>query len=277
MKMKPMNTVSSAGKSIRLNRILGNGEGKAVMLAMDHGIEHGPSDFPPAHLDPRVILAKVVDAGVDAIMIPRGTARLTWDVWADKTALVIKLTGKTSLRPPEGEFTQDPIATVKDAVALGADGVSATVYWGSPHEDRMLAEFTSVAAECEIYGMPLLNLAYPRGPHIQKKEDVEIVRYAARAAADVGADLIKTYYTGSRETFAEVVKACPVPVLMSGGAKAKTPLDFLKVVQAVMEAGAAGVVVGRNVFQHDRPAAVIKAIMKVVHEGTDAETAAKGI
>jgi len=275
--MKSQNTVSSVGKNIRLNKILGKGEGKAVMLAMDHGIEHGPRDFPSAHLDPNVILAKVVDAGVDAIMVPRGTARLTWETWVNKTAVVIKLTGKTTLRPPENEFTQDPIATVRDAVALGADGVSATVYWGAPCEDRMLAQFTSIAAECEVFGMPLLNLAYPRGPHMQKKEDVEIVRYAARAAAEVGADLIKTYYTGSRETFAEVVKACPVPVLMSGGAKAKTPLDFLKVVQTIMEAGAAGVVVGRNVFQHDHPGAVIKAIMKVVHEGTDADTAAKGI
>jgi class I fructose-bisphosphate aldolase len=275
--MKAMHTVSSVGKTIRLNKILGNGDGKAVMLAMDHGIEHGPSDFPAAHLDPKVIIGKVVDAGVDAIMVPRGIARLTWESWANKTALVVKLTGKTTLRPPENEFTQDPIATVKDAVALGADGVSATVYWGAPQEDRMLAQFTAIASECEVFGMPLLNLAYPRGPHMQRKEDVEIVRYAARAAAEVGADLIKTYYTGSRETFAEVVKACPVPVLMSGGAKAKTPLEFLKVVQAIMEAGAAGVVVGRNVFQHDRPGAVIKAIMKMVHEGADAETAAKGI
>jgi class I fructose-bisphosphate aldolase len=275
--MKTFDTVSSVGKSVRLNKILGNGDGKAVMLAMDHGIEHGPRDFPLAHLDPNVIIGKVVDSGVDAIMMPRGTARLTWRAWANKTALVIKLTGKTTLRPPEGEYTQDPIATVKDAVALGADGVSATVYWGAPHEDKMLAQFTAIAAECEVFGMPLLNLAYPRGPHMQKKEDVEIVRYAARAAAEVGADLIKTYYTGSGETFAEVVKACPVPVLMSGGAKAKTPLDFLKVVQIIMEAGAAGVVVGRNVFQHENPGAVIKAVMKVVHEGADAERASKGL
>jgi len=277
MRMKSFQTVSSAGKSVRLNRILGNGDGKAVILAMDHGIEHGPKDFPPAHLDPRVILAKAVDAGIDAIMVPRGIARMTWDIWGNKAALVVKLTGKTTLRPPEREFTQDPIATVKDAVALGADGVSATVYWGAPEEDRMLAQFTSIAAECELYGMPLLNLAYPRGPHMEKKEDVEIVRYAARAAAEVGADLIKTYYTGSRDTFAEVVKACPVPVLMSGGAKAKTPTDFLKVVKAIMEAGAAGVVVGRNVFQHEKPAAVIGAVSMVVHEGATVEAASRGL
>jgi len=275
--MKTFSTVSSVGKSIRLNRILGRGTGKAVILAMDHGIEHGPKDFPPAHMDPRVILGKIVEAGVDAIMLPKGLARLTWDVWANRTAVVIKLTGKTTLRPSEREFTQDPIGTVRDALALGADGVAATVYWGAPEEDRMLAQFTSIGAECELYGMPLLNLAYPRGPHMQKKEDVEIVRYAARAAAEVGADLIKTYYTGSRETFAEVVKACPVPVLMSGGAKAETPVDFLNVVKNVMDAGAAGVVVGRNVFQHEKPTAVMKAILKVVHQGASPKEAARGI
>jgi len=273
--MKPVYTASGVGKNIRLQRILGGGEGKAVFLAMDHGIEHGPKDFPPQHLDPRVILQKVVKGRVDAIMIPRGLARLTWDVWANRVPVIIKVTGKTSLRPAEKQFTQDPIGTVKDAVALGADGVAATIYWGSPEEDRMLANFTAIAAECEVYGMPLLNLAYPRGPHMQKKEDVEIVRYAARSAAEVGADLVKTYYTGSRETFAEVVKATPVPVLMSGGAKADQPEDFLNVVKNVMEAGAAGVVVGRNVFQSDKPTEMMKAILAIVHKNATVEEALK--
>ncbi len=273
--MKPIYTASGVGKNIRLQRILGYGEGKAVLLAMDHGIEHGPKDFPAQHLDPKVILEKVVKARIDAIMIPRGLARLTWDVWANRVPIIIKLTGKTSLRPPEKQFTQDPIGKVRDAIALGADGVAATIYWGSPEEDRMLANFTEIATECEVYGMPLLNLAYPRGPHMQKKEDVEIVRYASRAAAEVGADLVKTYYTGSKETFAEVVKSTPVPVLMSGGAKADRPEDFLALVKTVMEAGAAGIVVGRNVFQHEKPTEMLKAIMAIVHKNATVEEAAK--
>ncbi len=273
--MKPVYTASAVGKNIRLQRILGGGKGRAVILAMDHGIEHGPKDFPRQHLDPRAILERVVKGRVDAIMIPRGLARLTWDVWANRVPIIIKLTGKTNLRPSESQYTQDPIGTVKDALALGADGVAATIYWGSAEEAKMLANFTAIAAECEVYGMPLLNLAYPRGAHMQKKEDMEIVRYASRSAAEVGADLVKTYYTGSRETFAEVVKATPVPVLMSGGAKADNPADFLAVVKAVMDAGAAGVVVGRNVFQSEKPTEMMKAIVAIVHNDASAEDALK--
>ncbi|MBO3801644.1 MAG: class I fructose-bisphosphate aldolase family protein [Thermoproteota archaeon] len=273
--MEATYTASAVGKNIRLQRILGKGTGKAVVLAMDHGIEHGPKDFIQPHLDPRVIIDKVVKAGVDAIMLPRGLARLTWKVWANKTALIVKVTGKTSLRPSDKQFTQDPIATVKDAVALGADGVAATVYWGAPEEDVMLRQFTEIAAECETYGMPLLNLAYPRGPHIAKKEDVEIVRYAARAAAEVGADIIKTYWTGSEETFREVVRATPIPVMMSGGTKTETPEQFLRVVKGVMNAGGAGVVVGRNVFQREKATEMMRAILKIVHEDASVEEALK--
>jgi class I fructose-bisphosphate aldolase len=240
---------------------------------MDHGIEHGPKDFPAYHLDPRAILEKVVKAKVDAIMIPRGLARITWDVWAGKTAVIVKLTGKTTLRPTEQSYLQTPIATVKDAVALGADGVAVTIYWGAPQEHEMIKFFTQVAAECEEYGIPLLNLAYPRGPQMTNKEDVQIVRYASRAAAEIGADIIKTYWTGSKETFAEVVKATPIPVLMSGGAKAEDPEAFLRVVKDVMEAGGAGVVVGRNIFQTEKSVEIAKAIGAVVHKGLSVEEA----
>ncbi|MCI4438311.1 class I fructose-bisphosphate aldolase family protein [archaeon] len=273
--MNPTYTASAVGKNVRLQHILGKGTGRAVVLAMDHGIEHGPKDFIAPHLDPRVIIDKVVKAGVDAIMLPRGLARLTWDIWANKAALIVKVTGKTSLRPSDKQFTQEPIATVKDAVALGADGVAATVYWGAPEEGMMIKQFTEIAAECEIYGMPLLNLAYPRGPHMAKKEDVEIVRYAARAAAEVGADIIKTYWTGSEETFREVVRATPIPVLMSGGAKTETPEQFLQVVKGVMNAGGKGVVVGRNVFQREKATEMMKAILKIVHEDASVEEALK--
>lgn len=273
--MKSVYTVSAVGKNVRLQKILGRGDGRAVILAMDHGIEHGPKDFPEFHLDPRVIIEKAVKAGIDGIMLPRGLARLTWDIWANKTALIVKVTGKTNLRPSDKQYTQDPIATVKDAVALGADGVAATVYWGAPEEAQMVKLFTEIAAECEVYGMPLLNLAYPRGPHMTKREDVEIVRYAARAAAEVGADLIKTYWTGSEETFREVVKATPVPVLMSGGVKRETPREFLEVTKQVMNAGGKGVVVGRNVFQRENATEMAKAILKIVHEDASVEEALK--
>ena len=262
------------GKSVRFKRLMP--DGKAVVFAFDHGVEHGPRDFPPEHVDPRVIIRKVVNSGVNAIMMLPGMARLTYDVWCGKTALIVKVTSKTNLRPEDEKLLQSVFGYVEDAIALGADAIAATVYWGSPFEDAMLDRWFAVRNAADTYGLPCLQLAYPRGPTIKNMYDVEIVRYGARAAAESGADLIKTYYTGSRGTFAEVVKAASgVPVLMSGGPKVEKTIDFLRVVKSVMDAGAKGVVVGRNIFQHKNPEGIVKAIMSIVHEGKDPEDAIK--
>jgi len=268
---------SYVGKVVRLKRILKD-DGKAVIFAFDHGVEHGPKDFdvPENRVDPRKILKPVVEAGVDAIMMLPGMAKLTYDIWAGRTALIVKVSSKTNLRPKDAQFKQSVFGYVEDAVALGADAVAATVYWGSPEEDSMLDMWFAVRRAAEIYGLPCLQLAYPRGPHMSNWYDVEIVRYAARAAAESGADLIKIYYTGSRETFAKVVEAASgVPVLMSGGPRREKAIDFLKDVENVIAAGGRGVVVGRNVFQHPKPKEMMKAIIAVVHEGKTAEEAVK--
>jgi len=251
-------------------------DGKAIVFAFDHGVEHGPADFPPEHVVPRVIIEKVVRAGVDAIMMLPGMARLTYEVWGGRVGLIVKLTSKTNLRPKDGRLMQSVFGFVEDAVALGADAVAATVYWGSPYEDAMLERWFAIRNTADTYGLPCLQLAYPRGPIISTMYDVEIVRYGARAAAESGADLIKTYYTGSRETFAEVVRAAGgVPVLMSGGPRAEKPIDFLRAVRNVMDAGGKGVVVGRNIFQHKNPEGMVKAVVAVVHEGREPEEAVK--
>ena len=272
--MSTVNPFSLVGRYVRMKRIMP--DGKAVVFAFDHGVEHGPSDFPPGRLNPTPLLKAVVEAGVDAVMLTPGMARLTYEVWAGRVALIVKVTGKTNLRPKDQQLLQSVFGFVEDAVALGADAVAATVYWGSPYEDQMLQQWFSVRRAAEDYGLPCLQLAYPRGPTIPNRYDVEVVKYGARAAAESGADLIKTYYTGSTETFRQVVEAASgVPVLMSGGPKAPTPLDFLKHVESVMEAGGRGVVVGRNVFQHENPKAMARAVIAVVHEGLSAEEAAR--
>jgi len=267
---------TSVGKTVRLSRILR--DGKAVVFAFDHGFEHGPGDFTSETIDPRGLLKKIVDAGVDAVMLTPGLAYVTRESWLGRTSLIVKVTGKTNLRPEEGRMLQSIIGTVDEAVSLGADAVAATVYWGSQYEDAMLSQWTSIKEEAERYGYPCLQLAYPRGSSIKNMYDVEVVKYGVRAAIEVGADLIKTYYTGSMESFREVVKAASgVPVLMSGGAPRRSFMDFLKDVEDVMRAGAQGVVVGRNVFMHENPAAAIRAVMRIVHDGLTAEEAFKTV
>jgi class I fructose-bisphosphate aldolase len=261
------------GKRIRLKKILR--DDKALIFAFDHGVEHGPKDFPEDRIDPRKIISIAVDSGVDAIMTTLGIASLTYDIWGGKIPMIIKLTGKTSLRPEKERLLQSVFGYVRDAVAIGADAVAATVYWGSEYEDVMLDRWFSIRLTAERYGLPALQLAYPRGSAIKNMYDPEVVRYGVRAAVESGADLIKTYYTGSEESFRRVVEtAAGVPILMSGGATREDPVDFLRDVKSVMRAGANGAVVGRNIFQHKDPGNMIKALLKIIHEDKEVDEVA---
>ena len=208
-------------------------------------------------------------------MTTKGVARATHDIWQNKLGLIIKISGKTELRPNGEQSLQSQIESVEDAISLGADAVASTVYWGSKFEHTMLERFAQTSRTCEIFGIPILQFAYPR---VERKNnnDVEIVSYAARLAFETGADAIKTYYTGDSESFSRVVKSAGgIPVLLSGGQMSEHAIGFLRDVENVMAAGAKGVVVGRNVFQHRDPIVMGKAIIKIVHEDYSAEKAAK--
>ncbi|MBO8173654.1 MAG: class I fructose-bisphosphate aldolase family protein [Thermococcus sp.] len=276
-----MDAFQNIGIKRRLKRFFRR-DGRALIFAMDHGFEHGPEDFNEVweHVNPRIILKKVIRAGIDGVVLLPGIARISGDVLNPNVGLMVKLTSKTNLRPKEDQFLQSPLGFVEDAIKLGADAVAATVYWGSPYEDIMMKQFAEVASIAHDFGLPVVQFAYPRGPYINekygKKEDYRVVMYGARAAAEMGADMIKTYWTGLRETFAKVVDAAAgVPVLLSGGAKAKNPVEFLKVVYDVIEAGGAGAVVGRNIFQRENPEPMIKALLRVIHRNEEPEEAAK--
>ncbi|WP_297520193.1 class I fructose-bisphosphate aldolase [Thermococcus sp.] len=276
-----MDAYQSVGIRRRLKRFFRR-DGRALIFAMDHGFEHGPTDFEEhwEHVNPKIIMRKVVRAGIDGVMMLPGTVRLAGDELKADTGLMVKLTSKTNLRPKSEQLLQSQLGFVEDAIKLGVDAIAATVYWGSPLEDVMMRQFAEIASYAHDLGFPVVQFAYPRGPYITerygKKEDYRVVMYGARAAVESGADMIKTYWTGSRETFAKVVEAAAgVPVLLSGGAKTDNPVDFLKLVWEVIEAGGAGAVVGRNIFQRENPEPFIKALLKVVHRNEDPEEAAK--
>jgi len=246
--------------------------GKTVIIALDHGVEHGPSDFPEKVLDPRVIVRKVVEGGAKGIMMHKGLAKFTAEEWSVKVPLLLKITGRTGLMPEE-LATQALVASVEDAVSLGADGVAITVYVGSSNEPHMLKDFGMIETKCREFGMPILALMYPRGPNIKDRYNVEVVRYAARLGGELGADVIKTYYTGSMEAFKEVVKACTVPVVAAGGPRKETAKEALEMVRDVMDAGAVGVTIGRNVWAHPDPAGMTRAVRKIVIDNESVERA----
>jgi fructose-bisphosphate aldolase/2-amino-3,7-dideoxy-D-threo-hept-6-ulosonate synthase len=158
---------------------------------------------------------------------------------------------------------------------MGADAVSVHINIGSETESDQLSILGCVSDRCDFWGMPLVAMMYPRGKGIANPNDVEVVAHAARAGAELGADIIKTNYTGDVETFRRVVEGCPVPVVIAGGPKTNTDMEFLQMIEGALEAGARGVAIGRNVFQADDPVKMTMAIAAIVNKGKSAEEALK--
>ena len=179
--------------------------------------------------------------------------------------LILHLSASTSLAPDPNSKTL--VCTIEEAIELGADAVSIHINIGAEDERRMLHDFGAVSREARRWGMPLLAMMYTRGPKIASQYDPALVKHAARVGAELGADIVKVPYTGSPDTFFEVVEGCFVPVVIAGGEKMDTDEDILKMVRGAMEAGGAGISIGRNVFQHHDPTRIVRAMSGIVHNG----------
>jgi fructose-bisphosphate aldolase / 2-amino-3,7-dideoxy-D-threo-hept-6-ulosonate synthase len=131
----------------------------------------------------------------------------------------------------------------------------------------MLQDLGHVARLCDEWGMPLIAMMYPRGAKVTSEHDVEYVKHAARIGAELGADIVKTNYTGDIDSFREVVKGCPVPVVIAGGPRMETERELLEMVYDSIQAGGRGVAIGRNVFQSNDPTLLVSNISKIVHKG----------
>ncbi|MFZ7138565.1 MAG: 2-amino-3,7-dideoxy-D-threo-hept-6-ulosonate synthase [archaeon] len=255
-----------AGKKRRLKRIF-RSDNKTVIVPMDHGVTVGPISGLTNMQD---IINKLLLGDVDAVLINRGIAKKVDNANA---GLIIHLSGISSLCPESNDKTQ--IGTVDDAVRLGADAVSVHINVGSKHESSMLATLGKVACECDDFGMPLLAMMYPRGPNIKNAHSADVVAHAARLGAEIGADIIKTNYTGDVESFKQVTDSCPVPVIIAGGPKAETTKDVLQMVKDSITGGGAGLSIGRNVFQHENPTNIVKALSAIVHDEASVAEAMK--
>jgi len=252
------------GKIRRLKRILRE-DNRTVMVPMDHGVTIGPIK---GISNMQEIINQLLAGGVDAIVVHKGIAKR---VNTGNTGLIVQLSAMSNLAPNFNNKVQ--VCTVAEAVRIGAEAVSVHVNVGAQDEDKMLTTLGKVADECDIYGMPLLAMMYPRGPKIPNEHAVDVVAHAARLGAELGADIIKTNYTGNIETFKTVVEGCPVPVVIAGGPKCKTTEEFLQTAYDSVKAGSAGFSIGRNVFQHGNPTLMVKALAAIVHDGATVEEA----
>lgn len=256
------------GKEIRLERIMNRNSGRTIIVPMDHGITMGPI---PGLTDMSLAIDRVTNGGANAIIMHKGMVKAGHRGSGKDVGLIIHLSASTILSPDPHDKVL--VCTVEEAVWLGADAVSIQVNLGAPTDSRMLRIMGAVAKSCRDWGMPLLAMMYTRGEGITDQFDVKYVKHAARVGAELGADIVKVNYTGSPESFQEVVAGCPVPVVIAGGEKMETDQELLAMVKEALAAGACGVSIGRNVFQHKDPVAIIRAINALVHENEPLDAA----
>jgi class I fructose-bisphosphate aldolase len=238
-------------------------DGKAMFLAYDQGLEHGPSDFHGENEDPAFILKLANEGQFDGVIFHRGIAEQYYADSGSQVPLILKLNGKTALHDDEPNSTA--IASIDDAIDLGASAVGYTVYVGSGHEAEMLSEFGRLAHQAHDAGLPIFGWMYPRGAGVANPHDPETIAYAARTGLEIGADVVKIFYPGSADKVSEIVALDgKTKVVIAGGVRAEAD-EFISQVGEIVAAGAAGVAVGRNVWQADEPLAVATRLREAIH------------
>jgi len=257
----------TGGKTARLDRI--GTQGRYVIVPMDHGITMGAVK---GLKDIESTIDAVTSGGADAVLTQRGIAPRVHDNTND-AGYIVHLNGSTSIGPDE--MDKRPTATVEDAVRAGADAVSFHINVGSEYEPDQITQLGEVTSAADRLGMPTLAMTYARGHDIHEDDPetfAEDLGHAARLGEELGADLIKTAYSGTPETFEHVVESTRLPVVIAGGSKG-TDEETLAMVRGAMDAGATGVSMGRSIFQHDDPRAISQAVAAVVHDDASASEA----
>jgi fructose-bisphosphate aldolase/2-amino-3,7-dideoxy-D-threo-hept-6-ulosonate synthase len=254
------------GRDIRLGRILK--DGKMLCIPMDHGISNGPIR---GLEDIHRTIYQCQYAGLTCVLVNKGIIRSMPKPLG--IGLIVHFSGSTSLGPAPNKKVL--MGSVEEALRLGADAVSLHINIGAKEEPEMLQKLGMISDKCDEWNVPLVAMMYPRGENIKNPHDPEVVAHAARIGAEAGADIVKAVYTGDAESFKRVVKGCPVPIVIAGGPKAETDKEILEMCHGAMEAGAKGVTFGRNIFQHQNPPAIIRALHKIIFEGRTAKEAAR--
>jgi class I fructose-bisphosphate aldolase len=248
-------------------------DGKVLILAYDHGLEHGPVDFEevPESADPGRTFEAATHPAVTSIAVQKGIAEAFYPSYEDDVDLLMKLNGTSNLWMGEPDSAVN--CTVEHAYDVGASSVGFTVYGGSNHEIEMVEEFREAQEDARDYELPVVMWSYPRGQGLKNDTKPGTIAYAARLALELGADVAKVKYPGSEAAMADAVRmAGPTKVVMSGGSKVSDEA-FLTDVKATMDAGGKGLAVGRNVWQRENPHRILDALEQVIFEGATVEEA----
>jgi DhnA family fructose-bisphosphate aldolase class Ia len=268
------------GKKIRLGRVFKD-DGKSFVLAMDHGLELGPLK---GLENVKATLKKCLSGGYkpDAILLNPSMIQLCYEEIVGKLGVIARLDGTATVVGPD--ITDHRMfSSVDEAMRIGADAVASMAFPGTARESQNSEKVGVVSQECGKLGMPHVCEALPPEIieyHFKAESErtwpsVEHIKFVDRVAAELGADVVKSYYTGNPDTFKEVVECCPVPIIVLSGPGAGNPYELLSIVKGVMSSGAAGVIMGRNIWQFERPVTMIEAVMRIVHEEISIEKAKK--
>jgi len=251
--------------------------GRAMFLAYDQGLEHGPKDFNDKNYNPEYIIDIALRNKFTGLIFHKGLAEKYRENYSGKVPLIVKVNGKDNIAKAQAEEApySPLVCSVDYAVKLGADAVGYTLYVGSPLESEAMKDLRDVQEKARDYGLPVIGWMYPRGKYVPNDVDPNIVAYGARVGLELGCDLLKLKYTGSKDTFKKSVEmAGRAKVLCAGGLKSDLN-TFLQQTRDILDVGAAGVAVGRNVWQSDDPDKVSKALEKIIFEDKPVQDALK--
>ncbi|MDD3981292.1 MAG: 3-hydroxy-5-phosphonooxypentane-2,4-dione thiolase LsrF [Spirochaetales bacterium] len=255
----------SFGKKIRMSRIFRGEPARTVMLALDHGMALGPMKGIER---PRELLNSV-GKYVDSIMLNKGILTNCGDPSLG-AGVVLRISGASTIAGPD--LTAERITTtLESAIRLGADAVAVSIFVGTPNEHASIEALSLLADECDRFGIPLLAVT-ALGKDREKGFDPRYLALAVRVAAEMGADMIKTYFC--EDGFEKVIEsAAGIPVVIAGGPKMDNDISVLETAQKAVKSGCRGVDMGRNVWQNEDPIAMLKALRAIIHENASAKDA----
>ncbi len=254
----------------RMNHIFRQ-DRKTFILAMDHGNNF---NILPALKDPGTIIRETARAGVDAYLSTVGMA----DKFAEDflgRGIILRLDGGISFLGDRSRPIQT-VVSAEDALRLGADAVITMGFPGSKFECDILTALSKNILSAHTWNLPVTAEMLPRG--FEGGEDARTaanITFACRQGAELGADIIKTEYTGDQESFKELTESVYIPVVILGGSKKVPEVQLLREIKDALEAGAAGVAMGRNIWGHEKPARYAGAIARLIHEDCTVEAALK--
>jgi 2-amino-4,5-dihydroxy-6-oxo-7-(phosphonooxy)heptanoate synthase len=248
-------------REVRIRRLFRHGADGLLVVPLDHSVSTGPISREPGGLNR--LVGQFARNGADAVVLHKGSIRQLDHAWFVGMSLIVHLSAST-MHAPDSD-AKYLVATVPEAIELGADAVSFHLNMGSLNEACQIADLAAVAAQCARWNLPLLVMAYPRGPHIDNPYDPDLLAHAAVLSAELGADIVKLPYAGSADQMAQVIRCCPVPVIVAGGARQEGQAQVLAYVEDAMRAGAAGLAMGRNIFHAPDPGDLVRHVAERVH------------